>query len=236
MQNKKDNLKGGYILIFTLIIVATLLLVSMSISRIIAKEVFFSKLIDYNKAAYFAADSGVECAQYLDSIFQDRSLGISLILNSTSSGDGEYDFRDNAVKNIFFATSTVPSFTNILASDYKEKIFCASDGTYNKIFDDTAYVDTKEEVYTNLNQRKSTFNIVGDSLHATTTFGIVLQEVDPNTANIVYRCVVVEFAKTKSEFSTNTSESFGIISTGFSSCREFDTAKVGRSIYRYSRE
>ena len=80
---------------------------------------------------------------------------------------------------------------------YKEKIFCASDGTYNKIFNDGAYVNTKEEVLTNLNQLRSTFNIVGDNLHATTTFGLVVQEVDPITSDIVYRCVVVEFVKTK---------------------------------------
>jgi hypothetical protein len=235
MQNKSNNLNSGYILIFTLIVVAILLLISISVSRIITKEIFFSKLIDYNKSAYFAADSGIECAQYLDSIFQDKSLGISLILNSTSTSDGEYDFHKNAAENVFFATSTVPSYTNILSSDYKEKIFCASDGTYNKIFNDGAYVNTKEEVLTNLNQLRSTFNIVGDNLHATTTFGLVVQEVDPITSDIVYRCVVVEFAKTKSQVSTSTSESFGIISTGFSSCREYDNAKVGRSIYRYSK-
>ena len=117
--NKKRD--GGYILAFTLVIVSILLLVSLSVSRIIAKEMFFSKLAEMSKATYFAADSGVECARYLDSNFKDLTLGNSIILNSTQTSDGNYDFITNANQNVFFASSTVITSTGITSPN---QIYC----------------------------------------------------------------------------------------------------------------
>lgn len=242
-KNKKENnLESGYILAFALIVVAILLTVSFSVSRIITKEIYFSKLLENSKTAYFAADAGLECAQYLDSVFKDDSLGVSLILNSTSTGSAIQDFTDNVTNYIFYApTSTVfihngSSFdSGDIVLENINKISCASDGTYNKIFDPANYSLDVQQVSDNLNDKISSYNIIGDTEHATTTFGIVVTQNDPNnTGNTLDRCALVEFAKTKS-LATTTSY-FSISSTGYSSCKSSDPSRVSRTIYRYSNE
>lgn len=226
--NKKRD--GGYILAFTLVIVSILLLVSLSVSRIIAKEMFFSKLVELGKTTYFAADSGIECARYLDANFKDLTLGTSLLLNSTSTGDGNYDFTTNASQNVFFASSTVIAGTGISSPT---SIYCNSDnGTYNKIFG--AYASTPQAVETNLNKQLSSFNVVGDANNATTTFGLILKDVDPNTGDQNVRCALVVFSKQKSSVATGTTASFGIISTGYSSCDSSNRSRVSRTIFESS--
>jgi hypothetical protein len=226
--NKKRD--GGYILAFTLVIVSILLLVSLSVSRIIAKEMFFSKLIELSKTTYFAADSGIECAKYLDSNFKDLTLGTSLILNSTSSDDGNYDFTANSNQNIFFASSTVIANTGITSPS---GIYCNSDdGTYNQVFG--AYASTPQAVETNLSNRLSSFNVIGDGTDATTTFGLILKDTDPNTGEQNIRCALVIFSKQKSNVATDTAVSFEIISTGYSSCDPNNRSRVSRTIFESS--
>lgn len=227
---KEQKYNNGYILAFTLIVVSILLLVSMSVSRIMVKEIFFSRLIELSKGAYFAADSGIECAKYLDSNFRDDSSGISLILNSTSTDDGALDFLGNANQNIFNASTTVINNTNITSPS---GVYCNSDdNTYNQIFG--AYASTPEAVESNLSNLLSSYNIVGDTNNATTTFGLIIKDTDPNTGNETNRCALVIFSKTKSSFATSTSESFGIISTGYSSCDANNRSRVSRTIFEYS--
>lgn len=227
-KNKKRD--GGYILAFTLVIVSILLLVSLSVSRIIAKEMFFSKLVDMSKGAYFAADSGIECARYIDSNFRDLNTGDSLILNSTSTGDGNYDFTTNATQNIFSASSTVITSTGITSP---AGIYCNSDDkTYNQIF--ATYAATPQAVETNLNKNVSSFNVIGDGTSATTTFGLILKDTDPNTGDQNIRCALIIFSKTQSSVATSSAVSFGIISTGYSSCDSANRSRVSRTIFESS--
>jgi len=228
VTNKKRD--GGYILAFTLVIVSILLLVSLSVSRIIAKEIFFSKLIELSKATYFAADSGIECAKYLDSNFKDLTLGTSLILNSTSTDNGYYDFIVNSNQNIFFASSTSLANTGITSPS---GIYCNSDdSTYNQIF--ANYALTPQAVETNLSNQLSSFNVVGDGTNATTTFGLILKDTDSNTGNQNVRCALVVFFKQRYSVATDTTISFGIISTGYSSCDPNNRARVSRTILESS--
>lgn len=221
----------GYILAFALIVVGILLVVSLSVSRIIAKEISFSRLVDNNRAAYFAADSGIECAQYLDNVLRDSSIGQSLILNSKNTTDINREFVDNANNYIFFASSSVLDILPNLNS-----VTCASDdSTYNKIFvqqgavdsQNVGYVDNREAVIQNLNNEISSYALAGNSNHATTTFGLILKDGE------ISRCILIEFAKKKSDTS-NITESFAITSTGYSSCNPADNSRVIRTIYRYS--
>ncbi|MEI6352863.1 MAG: hypothetical protein WCO35_02935 [Candidatus Nomurabacteria bacterium] len=247
-KNVKENLEDGYILAFALIITAVLLTISFSASRIITKEIYFSRLIENGKVAYYAADAGVECAQYLDTDFRDNTLGISLVLNSTSSysgtNPGQLDFESNARDNVFFSTSTIydynGNFPSALGVRNLDKISCASDGTYNNIFASSNYSSSTDGVLNNLNNGISSYNIVGDAGSATTTFGIVLQQTDPiDNTKIIQRCVLVEFAKTMSIATgavASTTGNFSIISTGYSSCNASDQSRVSRTIYRYSNE
>ncbi len=227
----KNKFEEGYILAFALIVVAILLTVSLSISRIITKEIYFSRLIENGKGAYFAADAGLECAQYLDSVFKDDSIGVSLILNATTSSNGGQDFKDHATNYVFFATSTVVSNTEI---SNISNIFCSSDGGDNKIFNE--YESSTDSVKENLfnSDSFSSFNIQGDANQATTTFGIIIKQKD-SSGNDINRCALIEFAKTKSN-STTTTASFGIASTGYSSCNANDPTRVSRTIYRYSND
>lgn len=231
LEYNQDRNEDGYILAFSLIVVGILLLVSVSLSRVINKETMFSRLVDYNRVAYFAADTGIECAQYIDNVLRDNSVNISLFLNSTSSADGKTEFESNAVNNVFFPTSTISSMS---ASDYKSKIYCASSGNSNQIFNDnqstnsSGYVNTADEVISNLSQRKSSYNIVGDSLHATTTFGMVIYDGENQP-----RCTLVQFAKTREPLYGMTS-GFTIISRGYSSCGSENPNKVERTIQIYS--
>lgn len=234
---KNRNNQGGYILAFTLIIMSILLIVSLSVSRIIAKEMYFSKLIELSKSTYFAADSGIECAKYLDSVFKDITFGNSIILNSTSTADGNFDFINNANQYVFFSSSTVILSTNITSPS---GIYCNSDdntynqifGAYNQIFG--AYASTPDAVENNLNNELSSFNIVGDSTHATTTFGLILKDIDPNTGNIKTRCALVVFYKERFSVATDTTVSFGIISTGYSNCDNQSRSRVSRTIFESS--
>ena len=236
----KNNLESGYILAFALIVVGILLTVSFSVSRIITKEIYFSKLLENSKSAYFAADAGLECAQYLDSVFKDDSVGVSLILNSTSSQSGQQDFVDNAANNIFFAPTSTVFIYNPSNFDFSKtpleniyNINCSSDGTYNKIFQ--TYSPSSQSVEDLLNDKQSSYNIIGENGQATTTFGIVVRQIDPNTGDQLDRCALVEFAKTKST-ATDTTAYFSISSTGYSSCKSTDPSRVSRTIYRYSNE
>ncbi len=221
----------GFIVAFTLIVVSVLLVVSLSVSRIIAKELFFSRLTDNNKASYFAADSGIECAEYIDNVLRDNNIGESLILNSKRSENINSDFIENANNKVFFATSSVKSIVSNL-----NNLTCASDdNTYNKIFvqvgaidqHNVGYVENREAVIQNLNNEVSSYTIIGDSNHATTTFGLILKDKNIN------RCILVEIAKKKSDFSELT-EFFSITSTGYSNCNSNDNGRVIRTIYRYS--
>ena len=221
----------GFIVAFTLIVVSVLLVVSLSVSRIIAKELFFSRLTDNNKASYFAADSGIECAEYIDNVLRDNNIGESLILNSKRSENINSDFIENANNKVFFATSSVKSIVSNL-----NNLTCASDdNTYNKIFvqagvvdqHNIGYVDNREAVIQNLNNEVSSYTLVGDLSHATTTFGLILKDKNIN------RCVLVEIAKKKSE-SSDLTDFFSITSTGYSSCSPNDKGRVIRTIYRYS--
>jgi hypothetical protein len=226
--NKKRD--GGYILAFTLVIISILLLVSLSVSRIIAKEMFFSKLIELSKATYFAADSGIECAKYLDSNFRDLTLGVSLILNSTSTGDGNADFIINSSQNIFFASSTVITSTGMTSPT---DIYCNNnDGTYNQIFN--TYALTPQAVEDNLKNKLSSFNIIGDDTNATTTFGLILKSTDPNTGDNNVRCALVVFSKQRTSVATDTTAYFEIISTGYSSCDPDNRTRASRTVFESS--
>lgn len=243
LKKKINKNESGYILAFTLVVVAVLLLISISITRIIAKEMYFSRLVDNNRVAYFAADSGLECAQYIDNKLRDNTTGISIILNAVLGTNPKYEFEQNILNNVFNSTSTVYSVNSEFnintdpnnISSILPKIYCASDNTYNQIF--TVYASTTQKVRDNLSGLVSSYNIVGDSSHATTTFGFILKQKNI-AGDEVDRCVLVEFAKTRNEIATDTivTSYFSINSTGYSSCNSSDPSRVSRTIHRYSTE
>lgn len=235
MKDKKLKInvkqkEEGFILAFALIVVASVLMMAITLSNIMNKELFFSRLVTNNHLAYNAADSGMECAIYLDSVFRDDFTGDSIILNNVDNSSSPNTYFINNLNNIFNASSSInPSLKSI------DKVTCANDdNTYNQIFNkdgnnNSGFVSSRNYVLDNLNNMKSSFTISGDTLNATTTFGFVIK--GENNEN---KCVIVDFYKERTNDQINITSYFAITSTGFSSCNKNDKSRVSRTIFRYS--
>jgi Tfp pilus assembly protein PilX len=78
-QKTKDR---GFTLFIALIISATLLLVSMGIASLSVKENFLTSSSRESQYAFYAADTGIECAIYWD---VKNSTGLSAFATSTGS-------------------------------------------------------------------------------------------------------------------------------------------------------
>lgn len=234
MKDKKlkINIKQkeeGFILAFALIVVASVLMMAITLSNILNKELFFSRLVSNNHLAYNAADSGMECAIYLDSVFRDDFTGDSIILNNVMNTSADLYFLSN-LNNIFSASSSINSSLKSI-----DKITCANDdNTYNQIFNkdennNSGFVSSRNYVLDNLDNMKSSYTLSGDILNATTTFGFIIK--GENNEN---KCVIVDFYKERTNDQINLTSYFAITSTGFSSCNKNDKSRVSRTIFRYS--
>lgn len=234
-MEKRNNLfkfkdESGFILAFALLVVAVLLTTALAVSKVMNRELFFSRLVENSRGAYFAADSGLECSEYINNVLKDESVGKALFLNQQKTTDLHNEFVQNAENNIFFSSSSVLNIVSDL-----NYVTCASDnGSDNRVFtrspsgDNAGYVNSRDDVINNLNQEKSSYTLVGDSTHATTTFGFVLLDQDTN------RCVLVDYAKSSYDENNDATVNFTITSTGFSDCNPNDKSRVTRTIYRFS--
>ncbi len=237
INKRQTGTEPGYILIMTLTLSSIILSFALTVAKIIEREVIFSRMVANNREAYFAADSGLECAQYVDNVFRDNSKGIPLFLNRVTTTP-KADFESNALLNVFFATTSIPTTINI--NNYKISIICsAKDNTYNRIFSDAntnsfsaGFVANRDLVINNLKNKITSYSIVGNINQATTTFGLVIREKDPAGKDI-FRCVVVDFNK-QSLNNTTVTAKYSIISTGYSSCDLNNKNTVSRTIFRYS--
>lgn len=66
----------GIALLFTVLLTSMLLVVAIGISNIVFKELIFSAEARDSDKAFFAADTGIECALYLDKSGPDYASGI----------------------------------------------------------------------------------------------------------------------------------------------------------------
>jgi Tfp pilus assembly protein PilX len=64
--DQRDNKEKGFTLFISIIITATLLLVSTAIITIAVREAFLTAAGRDSQDAFYAADSGIECALYWD--------------------------------------------------------------------------------------------------------------------------------------------------------------------------
>lgn len=76
-KNKKESLlcgislrraEGGMAIMFAVLMTSALLLVAMGISQVSYKEILFSLEARDSDRAFMAADTGIECGMYMDSI------------------------------------------------------------------------------------------------------------------------------------------------------------------------
>lgn len=67
----------GFVLPFTLFICAIMLLISVGISTVLIKQIYFSTLSRESQVAYYAADNAVLCTQIIDGTYTEvNGLGI----------------------------------------------------------------------------------------------------------------------------------------------------------------
>ena len=74
---KTLNSHRGFVLPFTLLICAIMLLISVSISAILIKQIYFSNIARDSQIAYYAADNAVACTLAVDETYVDADgIGI----------------------------------------------------------------------------------------------------------------------------------------------------------------
>jgi len=82
-RNKKNN---GFVLYLTVLLVGIFLVISLSIGRIVSKEIILSAQGRESQFAFYAADSGVECALFWD--FRHPGFGDTIFATSSETGAG----------------------------------------------------------------------------------------------------------------------------------------------------
>jgi Tfp pilus assembly protein PilX len=73
-KNLKNNSEAGITLFIALIILGTLLVVSTGIVNLATRQSFISSFANQSQQAFYAADSGIECAIFWDVRTTDPSL------------------------------------------------------------------------------------------------------------------------------------------------------------------
>ncbi len=68
----------GFVMPFTLLICSILLSIATSISIILVKELYFSKVSRDSQIAYYAADNGMMCAVMVDDQYIDPDTGLGI--------------------------------------------------------------------------------------------------------------------------------------------------------------
>ncbi len=68
--NKKIRQRGGFALLFSVLVSSLLLTIGLSIFSIALKELSISTAARQSVHAFYAADSGVDCVRYWDKVFQ----------------------------------------------------------------------------------------------------------------------------------------------------------------------
>lgn len=133
LKYKKDS---GFTLFVAVIITATLLLVSMGLASLTVKENFLTSSSRESQYAFYAADTGAECA-----IYWDVKNGTGLSAFATSTGSTIYCNKDaNNPSNPTPSTvggNTVSTFTMTFRPDP----YCAI-VTVTKAADNTTKIES----------------------------------------------------------------------------------------------
>lgn len=76
-KNTFKKIKRGFVLPFTLFICSVMILISVGISAVLSKQIYFSKLARESQSAYYAADDAVACILAIDETYtDDNGMGI----------------------------------------------------------------------------------------------------------------------------------------------------------------
>lgn len=105
INNKKE---GGFVILFTILIISVVLAVSLGISSVTSKELILTSSAKEGHLAFFASDTGLDCALHYDRIaalapFEDSDVGSDIKCFGTTGPSaqlkqinvGEYFFEYN---------------------------------------------------------------------------------------------------------------------------------------------
>jgi hypothetical protein len=127
------NKPRGFVLPFTLLICAIMLLLSVSISAILMKQIYFSNIARDSQSAYYAADDALACALSVEETYQDGTSGIFPYESSIVSTTENIEVMQARLEAINALRAAIdPPFTPLAAKI--EDIKCAQ----SLIFDTTA--------------------------------------------------------------------------------------------------
>ncbi|MFA5987510.1 MAG: hypothetical protein WC797_02570 [Candidatus Paceibacterota bacterium] len=124
MIKKQKQIKAGFIMLFTILVSGVVLAAALGISRIVVKEILLASIGADSQQAFFAADSGAECALYWNKTGKNRfatdtpaslARGIEcngfvlgndesnplLVANSFITGQGDNNIIGGADKSVF---------------------------------------------------------------------------------------------------------------------------------------
>ncbi len=149
----------GFILPFAMILAYIILIISMGISDILTKEMYFSYVGRESQIAYYAADAGLDCALYIDTTFFDSATGIGIFPYNTIDGTWE----KNVINNPPYSNSPYNLNDTILASTVK----CAGSEIFNSATDGThsSYSATSTDGSNPVNGVTTTFTLHMDQGH-----------------------------------------------------------------------
>ena len=85
-KNTKNKINSGFVLLFSIMISSIILLITLGVSNIALKEINFTISAKDTNDAFFAADTGAECALFndktsggLESAFIENGSGVSCL-------------------------------------------------------------------------------------------------------------------------------------------------------------
>ncbi|MCF7843720.1 hypothetical protein K9M47_02380 [Candidatus Gracilibacteria bacterium] len=83
VKNKLSKVKG-FVLPYTLLIAAIMILITTGISTILIKQIYFSQVARESQLAYYAADDAVACTILIDETYADIN-GVGIFPNDATS-------------------------------------------------------------------------------------------------------------------------------------------------------
>ena len=131
---KKENRKGGFALLFSVLVSSLLLTIGLSIFNIAIKELAISTASRQSIYAFYAADSGRECIKYWDTkkemipdLFSDKTGSITcggrtINLSNVSYSTELYKYSDPTV-NLTIDSDESPLFNDDDGPSFKIHIY-----------------------------------------------------------------------------------------------------------------
>jgi Tfp pilus assembly protein PilX len=137
-NNLKINNKSGYALLFAMIVASIVLALGVSLLTVGRKEFILSSSATQSSGAFYAADSGLDCAEYWDSNGSGTFATTSYASNSTMNIQCTTDGASRAVT----MSSDQTTFTFYTQTSDLNTLDCAA-VTVQKVYDqDSARIDT----------------------------------------------------------------------------------------------